>query len=100
MYKETNENDIHFDLTCSACPLQYDIILKWEIKNYIVWYVRLRYWYLSAEFYPEYLQENEDNSIEIYNYSFDSNMKWTFESMEEKNYHLWLIKQYILWYIN
>ena len=67
--KEIILDNIDFNLTCWACPEQYDVFLRWEKRSYLIWYIRLRHWYLYAEYYPNYVSENTDIKIDIYDFS-------------------------------
>jgi len=86
-------NKIYFELTCWACPEQYNVFFKWVI----VWYIRLRHWYLYAEYYKDWIEEN---SKVIYEYTFDDVRKWCFYTDEERQLHMNNIKQEYYNYLN
>ena len=80
---------LFFNLTCEACPEQYDV-LDTENDNKIVAYVRFRWGHLSCTV-PDvggtviYSAESRDNAY-----------RGVFSTEEERVYYLEEIKQHIL----
>jgi hypothetical protein len=74
-----NFNGLRFELTCGACPEQYDV---YKDEN-LVGYVRLRWGRLRCD-YPDVGGET------IYEYCFeeDDGFKGCFNSDEERDFHL------------
>lgn len=69
---------LDFDLTCGACPEQYDV---YDGDGKQVGYVRLRWGVLRCE-YPDVFGE------EIYTASIGDGWTGTFESVEQRMEHL------------
>lgn len=74
---EMNFNGLRFELTCGACPEQYDV---YKGDN-LVGYVRLRWGFLRCE-YPDVGGET------VYEYDFDDGFNGCFNSDEERDFHL------------
>lgn len=83
--------NLTFELTCFACPEQYDVRLE---NGKQVGYVRLRGGNLSA-CCPDV------GGTVVYRYTFDDQWKGLFDSEEEQAYHLEKIADRIWdWVIN
>lgn len=88
------EKDLNVQLTCSACPEQYDVYyLKWEWNRVLIAYIRLRHWYLKVDYYGK---EEET----IYEHTFDEAFKGIFYTEEERQFYLNIIKNKILEKLN
>lgn len=72
-----NFNKLRFELTCGACPEQYDVY-KGDLQ---VGYVRLRWGGLRCD-YPDVGGET------VYIHDFDDGYKGCFDSDEERDFHL------------
>lgn len=70
-------NGYTFDLTCGACPEQYDVYKDGEQ----VAYVRLRWGTLRVDV-------PDTGGTEIYSHEFEDEYKGCFDSDEERNYFL------------
>ena len=77
---------LKFNLTCSACPEQYDVE---NSEARIVGYIRLQHGSLTCE-YPSVGGEL------IYSHFFDDVWQGNFESDDQREYHLNLIADRIL----
>ena len=72
-----NFNGLRFELTCGACPEQYDVY-KGDLQ---VGYVRLRFGGLRCDY-------TEVGGETIYTHIFDDILKGCFDSGEERDFHL------------
>lgn len=77
---EMNFNGLRFELTCGACPEQYDIYKD----DKLVGYVRLRWGTLRC-WYPDYTGKEA-----VYEHCFEDgdSYKGCFNSDEERDFHL------------
>lgn len=69
-----------WNLTCSACPEQYDIYLN---EGPAVAYVRLRWGCLSVN---PYIDGQIDWNTEIYSHQFEDTRKGCFDGTEKEKY--------------
>lgn len=76
--------NIDFELTCGACPEQYDVYIEGVQHGY----VRLRWGGLRCD-YPDVGGET------IYQYSFDEGFQGCFDDDEQRDFHLELIAKSI-----
>lgn len=75
--------NLHFELTCQACPEQYDVV-DLDADNKIVAYVRLRWGVLRCDV-PDVGGET------IFRHEFDDGLQGMFWSEEEREHYLGLV---------
>lgn len=76
-----NINDLEFELTCGACPEQYDVYCEIEGVRCQVGYVRLRGGVIRCDFL-------ECGGDTIYRHSFEDGWKGCFDDEKERWLHL------------
>ena len=76
-------SNVEFIQTCSACPEQYDIVVK--VDGRTKGYIHLRYGSLTVEY----------NGKPIYHYEFPDKWKGCFNGQDERTYFLNKIKSII-----